>query len=135
MTPTQRTLARLREDGYLAAVVERYVRAPHLPGGGYRLDLFGCIDVIAVKPDETLAVQCFTTAWSEHKAKLAEEEVAAALAMWLSAGNRFQLWGWSLKSQRNDDNSYATYKNGKRKPKAWTLTAEEILLADVGELI
>jgi hypothetical protein len=52
-SPTQRTLKYLRELGYLVAVVEKW--NPH---ARIRQDLYGFIDVLAVKRDETLAVQC-----------------------------------------------------------------------------
>ena len=58
-TPTARTLARLRELGYRADVVER-----RLPGCLVTRDLFGIADVIAVHPGEraVLLVQATTAA-------------------------------------------------------------------------
>jgi hypothetical protein len=52
MTPTQLTLRKLRADGWLAEVVERWV-----PGANVRKDLFGFVDILALRDGETLAVQ------------------------------------------------------------------------------
>jgi hypothetical protein len=52
MTPTQLTLRKLRADGWLAEVVERWV-----PGANIRKDLFGFVDILALRDGETLAVQ------------------------------------------------------------------------------
>ena len=70
MTPTQLTLRKLREDGYLAAVVEKW--NPHVR---IRQDLFGFIDVIGVKRGETIGVQC--TSWGhrlDRMRKMVEHE-------------------------------------------------------------
>ena len=47
-----KTVEYLRDQGYLVGVVEKWI--PHT---AIRQDLFGFIDVLAVKRDETLAVQ------------------------------------------------------------------------------
>lgn len=52
MTPTARSLKYLRDDGWHAQVVER--RIPH---GNTTLDLFGFIDILAIRNGEVLAVQ------------------------------------------------------------------------------
>ncbi len=52
MSPTARSLERLREQGYLPAVVEHWNNHARV-----RQDLYGFIDVLAVRPGETLAVQ------------------------------------------------------------------------------
>src|SRR5512145_3126336 len=51
--PTKRSLEYLRGQGHLVAVVEKW--NPH---ARVRQDLFGFIDVLAIRRDETLAVQC-----------------------------------------------------------------------------
>lgn len=51
-SPTQRSLRYLREQGYLPAVVEKWNPHAHV-----RQDLFGFVDIVAVRRDETLAVQ------------------------------------------------------------------------------
>jgi carbonic anhydrase len=51
-SPTQRSLKYLREQGYTVDVVERWI-----PGANIRKDLFGFIDLLAIREDEVLGVQ------------------------------------------------------------------------------
>ena len=67
LTPTQRTLAYLREEGYLCAIVEKW--NPHVK---IRQDLFGFIDILAIKKGETLAVQCTSTGVAARVKKIQE---------------------------------------------------------------
>lgn len=92
-TPTSRSLAALRERGYTAQVVERW--NPH---ARIRHDLFGFIDLLAIKDGETLAVQ--TTSASNVAArirKIAESEHIAAVR---DAGWRIEVHGWKKNAQR-----------------------------------
>jgi hypothetical protein len=92
MTPTARTLDALRKSGYCADVVERFVKPKE--GDGFKRDLFGCIDLVAVRRGEpgVLAIQATT---AEHMAhRLAKARRRWELSAWLSAGNRFEVWGW-----------------------------------------
>lgn len=86
MTPTQRTLKHLRDLGYLAEVVEKWV-----PGANIRRDLFGFVDVLAIRPGETLAVQCTSTGVAERIRKIAESATIGAVR---EAGWRVQVFGW-----------------------------------------
>jgi hypothetical protein len=92
MTPAARTLQLLRRHGYQAAVVERWI-----PQAGKRVDLFGCIDVIAVKPGEpVLGVQATTLDHVAHR--LAKARALPQLAAWLAVAN-FQVWGWGRRGK------------------------------------
>ena len=74
-SPTTLSLKALRDAGYVAAVVEHF--NPHKR---IRQDLFGFIDIIAIRPGETLAVQ--TTSRSNMAArvrKIAEHPNVAAV--------------------------------------------------------
>lgn len=94
MTPTSRTLAKLRADGYTAEVVERwnaYTRTRH--------DLFNIIDVLAVRGSETLGIQC--TAGSCVSARVRKLAESTALPLLHAAGWNVQVWGWrKLKVRR-----------------------------------
>lgn len=93
-SPTARSLARLRADGYTAAVVERW-----LPHAGVRKDFLGCIDILAVKPGEpVLGIQATSADHVAHR--LAKARALPELAVWLRAGCAFQVWGWAKKGQR-----------------------------------
>jgi hypothetical protein len=90
MTPTQRSLAHLRADGWLAEVVEKW--NPH---ARIRQDLFGFVDIIAVREGETLAVQ---TTSADHKAervaKIESDELAHKVGMVREAGWAIHVHGW-----------------------------------------
>ncbi len=87
MTPTQRSLGHLRREGYEVAIVEHwnsFIRR--------RQDLFGIIDLLAIKDGETLGVQ--TTSGSNVSArvrKIAEAEITPTLR---KAGWTLHVHGW-----------------------------------------
>ena len=87
MTPTARSLAALRADGYTAAVVERW--NPH---ARIRQDLFGIVDILAIRAGETLAVQ--TTAGSGVSARVRKVRDSATLTLLHAAGWLVQVHGW-----------------------------------------
>ena len=90
MSPTQRTLAALRKAGYRAAVVERW--NPH---ARIRQDLFGVVDVLAIRAGETLAVQACSSRVADRVRKLADSE---ALPDMRAAGWRVEVWGWTKRA-------------------------------------
>jgi len=109
---SSKTLKHLRDEGYIAEVVERKI-----PYGFISIDYIGCIDIIAFHEEkkETLGVQVTTNAHvSDHVKKiLAEPRVLS----WIKAGNRMVIHAWAKKG-----------KAGKRK--LWTLTEREIRMSD-----
>ena len=87
-SPTSRSLAYLRERGYVAEKVEYYN-----PFSKRRVDLFGCIDIVAVKAGEAiLGVQATTVA--NQAARKAKALSLPGLQAWLGAGGRFEVHGW-----------------------------------------
>lgn len=93
MSPTQRTLAKLRADGWLCEIVEHWN-----PFARRRIDLLGGIDILALKPGELLGVQC-TTATNQSK-RLAKLKAEPRIAAWLSAGGKVAVWAWALRGPR-----------------------------------
>lgn len=93
-SPTQRTLKALRDEGYLTEVVERW--NPH---ANIRQDLFGWIDIIAIKPGQILAVQA--TSYSNHSARVKKlkTERQEQVGEWLSAGGLAEVWSWRSKQR------------------------------------
>ena len=92
-SPTQLSLAWLRKEGYLAEVVEKWI-----PGANIRKDLWGWCDIVALKDEETVAVQ--STSWdniSSRVRKVGESETICAVrkANWT-------VWviGWKKKDNR-----------------------------------
>lgn len=89
VSPTQRTLALLREEGWpLVQVVEHWV-----PRARRRRDLYGLLDVLAVHPERgLLGVQVTTATNVAHRAaKIAE---AAATPVLREAGVALEIHGW-----------------------------------------
>jgi len=91
LTPTQRTLAYLREQGYLCAVVEHWNSWARI-----RQDLFGFIDILAIKKDETLAVQCTSTGVAARVKKIQESEYLSRVR---EAGWKILIVGWRKNSK------------------------------------
>ena len=94
ITPSQRTHSWLTEQGYLIGTVERFVSPKSFVGSGYRVDLFGCIDLIAVRRGEVLAVQSTGTDWAGHWTKLLQGTGRPGAIAWLETGSPFLLIGW-----------------------------------------
>ena len=86
-SPTQRSLAHLRNLGYRVAVVERW--NPH---ARIRQDLFGVLDLLAVRDGEILGVQ--TTSGSNVSARLAKMADSEAVPELRQAGMRLEVHGW-----------------------------------------
>lgn len=87
MSPTQRSLKLLRDEGYTVEVVEHFNYFTKT-----RKDLFGIIDILALRDNETLAVQ--TTSYSNMSArshKIADSDKIGAIR---KAGWRFLIHGW-----------------------------------------
>lgn len=87
MSPTQRTLAELRKTCQLVQVVEKW--NPH---ARIRQDLFGIVDVLAIRAGETIAVQA--TSGSNVAARVSKIAESAALPLLRKAGWRVIVHGW-----------------------------------------
>jgi hypothetical protein len=87
MSPTQRSLEKLRADGWRAEVVERWV-----PGANIRKDLWGWVDILALREGETLAVQ--TTSASNVAARVRKIEESDSLYDVRRAGWSIAVHGW-----------------------------------------
>ena len=92
-SPTVNTLALLRKEGYLVSVVEKW--NPH---ARIRQDLFGFIDILAIRENETLAVQCTSDGHvSDRVKKITDHENLPEVR---KAGWRIEVHGWKKKGNR-----------------------------------
>ena len=91
-SPTKRTLDALRDQGYIAEVVERWNAFSKT-----RKDLFGIIDVLAIGNGETVAVQ--TTSASNVSARMRKMEESPCLAHMRDAGWKILIHGWKKDSK------------------------------------
>lgn len=110
VSPTQRSLSYLRREGYVVATVERWNAF-----AGIRQDLFGFIDLLAIRDGETVGVQ--VTTGGNLAARREKAMGHENFQKWLRAGNRFILHGWRKVGKR-----------GERK--VWEVRVEEINLAE-----
>jgi hypothetical protein len=110
---TAMTLARADELGFTAQNVEKWI--PHTRR---RLDLFGCIDIVAVHPRcGIIGIQA--TSASNHAARRTKSAAEPRLRRWLKAGGRFEIWSWKRQKQRGPDNKF------------WQLRREELFESDL----
>ncbi|MEK9208274.1 MAG: hypothetical protein AAB922_07330, partial [Patescibacteria group bacterium] len=88
-SPTARSLALLRKEGWTAQVVERFNQFAMV-----RVDLFHGIDVIAIKPDESGCFGVQATSGSNTTARVKKLIKIPELKVWVDAGNRLEVWSW-----------------------------------------
>jgi len=92
VSPTQRSLKLLRDEGYFCAVAEYWNSFTKT-----RKDLFGFIDIVALKDGETLAVQ--TTTNKNAPARIRKIEGLDSYPIVKRAGWKVVVHGWrKLKS-------------------------------------
>jgi hypothetical protein len=93
LSPTQRTLRYLREQGRICGIVERFNQyaGPH----GIRQDLFGFIDIITLDPERGIVgVQCTGQhGHADHRKKILEDCTENDIA-WLKSGGVIELISW-----------------------------------------
>ena len=94
MSPTQPTLKWLKDRDFMTGIVERWVPNPKYPGGGKRIDLFGFIDIIAIRNGMTYGVQSCGQNHAEHADKITGE-CKDKVMRWLECpSNRLVLMSW-----------------------------------------
>lgn len=114
MTPTARALAECKARGYVCQVVERWNWHAKK-----RVDLFGCIDIVAIAPggsltpDSIIGIQ--VTSGTNHAARIAKIKAEPRMAAWAKAGGLVWVWSFAKRGKR-----------GKRK--TWQLRESEVVL-------
>ena len=92
-SPTQLSIKYLKDQGYTVAIVEHYNYFAKI-----RQDLFGFIDIIALKGKETLAIQTTTaTNMSARITKISNNEYVGAVR---DAGWTIHVHGWHQDDKR-----------------------------------
>lgn len=86
-SPTQRSIEFLRSQGFLVAVVEKYNHHAKVTQ-----DLFGVIDILAIRKNETLAIQ--TTSGSNLASRRKKILFHENLPLIQAAGWQVKLHGW-----------------------------------------
>lgn len=93
MSPTQRSLAHLRERYPLVQVVERWI-----PQARKRVDLYGIVDILCVSETEIVGVQA--TSASNVAARLRKIAESPATPILRAAGVRLLVHGWAKRKHR-----------------------------------
>ena len=93
-SPTQRSLSLLRERGYTACVVEKWI-----PQARKRVDAFSFGDILACKEGERILLVQTTTA-SNFGARYDKIIGLSEAETWLRCGGSICLHGWSLRGSR-----------------------------------
>ena len=123
ISPTQRTLHALRNQGRVCAITERWQMIPGHPGGGVRKDLFGFVDVLALDAERGfVAIQSCGQSFAQHVRKLTDSDCTQWVIEWLRCGGSVELWGWrKLKLKRGG------------KAMRWAPRVREFTMADFQE--
>ena len=125
LSPTQRTIRALKEQGVICAVVERF--NPHVGEHGIRQDLFGIIDIIALDPIRgVVGIQACSQSSASHLRKLKEEKSQECID-WLSTpGTKLEVWCWrKLKLKRGGKAMRWTPKITELSKKKWDAIKKE----------
>jgi hypothetical protein len=86
-SPTQRSKGLLEENGYLVAIVEHWN-----PWAKVRQDLYGIADLLAVRPNETVAIQ--TTTYPHMMERVEKILASPNRVRLLDAGWHIIVHGW-----------------------------------------
>lgn len=91
ISPTQRTIRELRNQGMKCAIVEKWNAHVKI-----RQDMFGIIDVIALDPERgVIGVQCCAgSGFASHYRKLTEDRVQDTIDWLETPGTSLELWAW-----------------------------------------
>jgi hypothetical protein len=102
LSPTQRTLRELRAIGRLVDVCERWMINPRHPAGGFRKDMFGFLDLIALDAERgIIGIQSCSTDYKAHFDMIMDSDKTENVIEWLKCGGKLELWGWrKLKLKR-----------------------------------
>tara|TARA_Y100000310_G_C20059489_1_gene524309 strand:- start:34 stop:417 length:384 start_codon:yes stop_codon:yes gene_type:complete len=111
-SPTQRTLKYYRDLKWTCQVVEKWV-----PMAKKRVDLFNCIDIVAMKKGAGI-IGIQATSGTNHAQRRTKAMAEPKLREWLESGGRFWVVSWSK-------------RGGAGKRKLWTIRQEEITLEDL----
>ena len=94
-TPSARTKRYLEGLGYMVGTVERYNHVTQR-----RHDLFGFIDLIAIRGDDILGLQVTSDSNMSARVKKILEECDDAAKAWIAAGGIIVVQGWGKKKAR-----------------------------------
>ena len=111
-SPTQRSLALLRKDGWTVCIVEKWV-----PQARKTIDAFGFGDCLACRPGDRISL-IQTTSASNIMARYHKILSLPEAEVWLRSGGLIFVHGWAK-------------RGGFGKRKLWSCTVKEITLLEM----
>lgn len=119
MSPAQRSLKHARATGHTAAVVEKWNSFVKI-----RQDLFGWVDILAVRADRPGVLGIQTTTGTHAAERVTKAIGNKALQVWLEAGNRLEVWSWTKHKRKLQSGKYG-------KGYQWDLGIRAVMRADL----
>lgn len=107
-SPTQRSLAYLRRDGFTVCVVERYIPARGGMKFPRRIDAFNFGDLLACRAGQIVLVQ--TTTQSNLAAHRLKILAIPEFYKWKEAGGLVLLHGWRKKGPRGQRKTWQVWE-------------------------
>lgn len=95
-TPSKRSLDLLRKQGYIVQVVEKWNAFSRT-----RIDLFGFIDIVAIKEGVKGVLGVQSTSYANRGARIKKIISIPASKIWLSTGNKILVHAWKKKKVGN----------------------------------
>lgn len=96
-SPTSRTLAWLRDRGWIAAITEHW--NPH---ARVRQDLFGFLDLVALDPEQRRICGVQTTSTPNLSARISKIKALPAAQTWSECGALILVIGWAKRGPRGE---------------------------------
>jgi len=87
----------MRKLGRVCGHTERWIPNPAHPGGGFRKDLFGFIDLIVLDPERGIVgIQSCGNSFKAHFDKITKSECTELVLEWLTSPSKpsLELWAW-----------------------------------------
>jgi hypothetical protein len=102
ITPTQRSLKFLRDQGFTVHIVEKWIPTTPLGYKGkiIRCDVWGFGDILATKVGQIGATLVQTTSGAHVADHITKIKGIAEAGIWLASGNRIVVHGWAKRGER-----------------------------------
>ena len=93
-SPTTRSLALMRKEGYTCAITEHYNAFV-----GIRQDLYGFIDIVCLRGGEVGVLGIQTTSTGNINARIKKIQANPIYILWLQCGNKLEVQGWAKRGK------------------------------------
>jgi hypothetical protein len=91
---TKRALKWLEKDGWITDPVERWISTPKGARPGFHRDLYGCLDIVAMRPGNLALLGVQSTSFGHRKDRLRKVLDEPRMRTWLMSGCQIWVLGW-----------------------------------------